>query len=203
MNLSPGSQILQLAAWVFALVEMILSFYILILNVRHSANRHTSLLVFLLAMNNVAMGILIGADARNRSSNAAFGRDCVLDDARSDSALWSAEPGGCGCWRWVRWVGRAIVLPTLDGTELCLGHGWLRASMPALMPAVICPLRHTYPQCCIWSSSLMWSLGYSLSHDRRVGDREASPVTRRRRNCLGTTLIKPRCMLSFSPCDPC
>ncbi len=67
MSLSPGSQILQLLTWVVALVEVILSLYILVLDARHTANRHVSLLTFLLAMNNVALGLLIGADSLDQA----------------------------------------------------------------------------------------------------------------------------------------
>ncbi|MGC9395254.1 MAG: GAF domain-containing protein [Anaerolineae bacterium] len=61
MNLSSGIQILQLITWLFALVEIILAGYMLVLNVRHSANRHVSLLLVLLAVNNIAMGLLVAA----------------------------------------------------------------------------------------------------------------------------------------------
>ena len=45
MNLILGVQGLQLLAWLFALVELILAFYVLALNARHPANRHLSILV--------------------------------------------------------------------------------------------------------------------------------------------------------------
>ncbi|HOU12604.1 MAG TPA: GAF domain-containing protein [Anaerolineae bacterium] len=67
MSLSPESQILQLLTWVAALVEVILSFYILALNARHTANRHISLLTFLLAVNNIAIGLLLGADSLDQA----------------------------------------------------------------------------------------------------------------------------------------
>ncbi len=67
MNLSPGSQMLQLLTWAVALVEVIMSLYILVLDVRHSANRHVSLLTFLLSMNNVSMGLLLGADSLDQA----------------------------------------------------------------------------------------------------------------------------------------
>ena len=63
MNLSPGIEIVQLVIWLFALIEVILAGYMLVLNVRHSVNRHVSLLLVLLAANNIAMGLLVAADS--------------------------------------------------------------------------------------------------------------------------------------------
>jgi len=67
MNLSSGIQILQLITWLFALVEIILAGYMLVLNVRHSANRHVSLLMALLAVNNIAVGLLVAADSAEQA----------------------------------------------------------------------------------------------------------------------------------------
>jgi len=67
MNLSPGIEVLQLATWLIALIELILAGYILVLNARHSANRHVSLLLVLLAVNNIAMGLLVAADSAEQA----------------------------------------------------------------------------------------------------------------------------------------
>ncbi len=61
MNLSPAEQTLQLITWFLALIEFILAFYVLLLNVWHTANRHVSVLLLLLAINNFAVGQMIGA----------------------------------------------------------------------------------------------------------------------------------------------
>ena len=51
---------LQVAAWMVGLLELVLALYILLLNTRHTANRHVSLLLFIFAVNNLGMGILFG-----------------------------------------------------------------------------------------------------------------------------------------------
>ncbi|MFN2284896.1 MAG: GAF domain-containing protein [Anaerolineae bacterium] len=61
MNLFSGVEILQLITWLVALVEVILAGYTLALNARHNTNRHVSLLLALLAANNIAMGLLVAA----------------------------------------------------------------------------------------------------------------------------------------------
>ncbi len=63
MNLSLGSQTLQLITWMLALIAMIMALYILILNARHPVNRHVSLLSALLAVNGLALGALSSADS--------------------------------------------------------------------------------------------------------------------------------------------
>jgi GAF domain-containing protein/HAMP domain-containing protein len=67
MNLFLGVEILQLITWLFALVEMILAGYTLALNARHSSNRHVSLLLVLLAANNIAMGLLVAAGSADQA----------------------------------------------------------------------------------------------------------------------------------------
>ena len=61
MNLSSTDQTLQLIAWFLALTEFILALYVLLVNAWHMANRHVSALLVLLAANNFALGLLIGA----------------------------------------------------------------------------------------------------------------------------------------------
>jgi GAF domain-containing protein/HAMP domain-containing protein len=67
MNLSPGVETLQLVTWLFALVEVIMAGYMLALNMRHSTNRHVSLLLALLAANNIAMALLMAADSAEQA----------------------------------------------------------------------------------------------------------------------------------------
>jgi len=52
-------QIFQLVAWTIALVELIMGLYILVLNIRSSANRHVSFLLILFALNTYAQGYLL------------------------------------------------------------------------------------------------------------------------------------------------
>ncbi|HOU12598.1 MAG TPA: cache domain-containing protein [Anaerolineae bacterium] len=51
---------LQVVAWLVGLLELVLALYILLLNSRHPANRHVSLLLFIFAVNDLAMGLLFG-----------------------------------------------------------------------------------------------------------------------------------------------
>ncbi len=55
------NETLQVAAWLVSLLELVLALYILLLNTRHTANRHVSLLLSIFAVNNLAMGMLFGA----------------------------------------------------------------------------------------------------------------------------------------------
>jgi len=54
-------QTLQLISWLLALIEVILASYIVVLNTRHTANRHVSGLLLLFAANNFALGLMLGA----------------------------------------------------------------------------------------------------------------------------------------------
>ncbi|MBN2389479.1 MAG: hypothetical protein JXR84_02065, partial [Anaerolineae bacterium] len=60
MNDLLTNETLQIAAWLVGLLELILALYILLLNTRHTVNRHVSLLLFIFAVNNLAMGTLFG-----------------------------------------------------------------------------------------------------------------------------------------------
>ncbi|MFN2108102.1 MAG: GAF domain-containing protein [Anaerolineae bacterium] len=55
------NETLQIAAWLVSLLELVLALYILLLNTRHTANHHVSLLLSIFAVNNLAMGMLFGA----------------------------------------------------------------------------------------------------------------------------------------------
>jgi GAF domain-containing protein/HAMP domain-containing protein len=60
MNALLTNETLQVIAWLVGLLELILALYILLLNIRHTANRHVSLLLFIFAVNNLALGMLFG-----------------------------------------------------------------------------------------------------------------------------------------------
>jgi len=61
MNLTAVDQTLQLISWFLALIELILALYVLVLNIRHTANRHVSGLLLLFAASNFALGLMLGA----------------------------------------------------------------------------------------------------------------------------------------------
>ncbi len=61
MNVLLTNEVLQGLAWFAGLLELILALYVLMLNARHVANRHVSLLLFIFAVNSLALGVLFGA----------------------------------------------------------------------------------------------------------------------------------------------
>ena len=118
MNLSSADQTLQLIVWFIALTELILAFYVLVLNVWHTANLNVSAFVLLFAINNFALGVLVGAQDVGQGSVAT-----VLLAATSPAippgllmvAIVLLKPGWLqGKWRnaW-RLVYGAIFLPVL------------------------------------------------------------------------------------------
>lgn len=56
-----NAQTLQYIAWFVALVELIVGLYILVLNVRHTVNRHLSILMLMLSLNSFALGMFFTA----------------------------------------------------------------------------------------------------------------------------------------------
>jgi GAF domain-containing protein/HAMP domain-containing protein len=118
MRLLSLELILQLVAWIFALLELILALYVLLLNVGHTANRHVSGLLLLLSLNSLGLGILVGA---TDVSEAAWGT--ILLAATSDAivpalvlvAVVILKPEWMrGGWRWVWWpVYLLVALPIL------------------------------------------------------------------------------------------
>jgi hypothetical protein len=59
VNPSLINQILQFSAWFLALIELILGLYILVLNSRHSANRHAGASLLLISINTAAVGSIV------------------------------------------------------------------------------------------------------------------------------------------------
>ena len=56
-----SSEALELIAWLVFLVEIILAFYVLLLNPRHTANRHTSALLLFAAASTLGVALLLQA----------------------------------------------------------------------------------------------------------------------------------------------
>ncbi|HQE91213.1 MAG TPA: GAF domain-containing protein [Anaerolineae bacterium] len=107
---------LQLLTWVAALVEVILSLYILILDARHTTNRHVSLLSFLLFLNNVAMGSLLAADSADQAlfPTQLFAATVhAVVPAATVAAVVLLRPAWLrNRWRWVWWLNYlALALP--------------------------------------------------------------------------------------------
>jgi GAF domain-containing protein/HAMP domain-containing protein len=130
MNLSPGDQILQLVIWSAALIEFVLALYILVLNSRHPANRHVSVLLLLFAANSLGHGLMIEARDASQAMLPTWITAAVGPAATPGLLLLSAvllKPQWLrGRWRRVWWVvygliGLPILLTLLDvglGTRL-------------------------------------------------------------------------------------
>ena len=58
-HLSISGQMIQYAAWLVALVEFTLSFYVFILNLRHSSNRYVAFLLVWIGVNTWAIGEIV------------------------------------------------------------------------------------------------------------------------------------------------
>lgn len=127
MNLSLGVQGLQLLAWLFALIEFIIAFYVLALNARHPANRHLSVLMFLLATNNVALGLFIGAANLDRAILPSYliaATSFVASPGVALVVVVLLRPGWLrGRWRWVWWplYASVILLPVVTLGDYVFG----------------------------------------------------------------------------------
>jgi len=66
MNLSPADQEIQYIAWFLTLVEFVLAIYVLLLNIRHSANRHTGVLLLILALDSFIIGGMMSPQGRSQ-----------------------------------------------------------------------------------------------------------------------------------------
>ena len=66
------NQSIQFGAWLIALVELVLGLYVLVLNARHSANRHASALLLVIAANTFAVGWMISANTPRQGVQPAI-----------------------------------------------------------------------------------------------------------------------------------
>ena len=108
MNALLTNEALQGLAWFAGLLELVLALYVLLLNTRHAANRHVSLLLFIFAVNSLALGTLFGA---TRAAQAVL--PTILLAATSDpakvglllTAVVLLRPQWLqGRWRWLGWL---------------------------------------------------------------------------------------------------
>ena len=137
MDLSLPSDILQLGAWFFATIEFVLALYVLFLNVRHRANRHISILLFLFAVSNLGLGIIIGAEDANQARWATW----LLTAANGSIqpmlfivAIVLLKPGWLrGKFRWAVWLlyAMAILAVLLVVVDAIFGTGlWFTGLQP-------------------------------------------------------------------------
>jgi len=72
MNSLASQSVMQLVIWGISLIQLILALYVLILNARHPANRYTSALFLLFAVNSFALGLLSGAEGISEGTTPAI-----------------------------------------------------------------------------------------------------------------------------------
>jgi GAF domain-containing protein len=72
MNPFEANQILEFASYLLALVNFVLAVYILMTNIRHTANRHTSGLLLIFALTNLAMGQMAGTENLSQAALPAY-----------------------------------------------------------------------------------------------------------------------------------
>jgi len=121
------NQSIQFGAWLIALVEFVLGLYVLVLNTRHSANRHASALLLVIAANTFAVGWMISANNPRQGFQPAI---LLAITAPAIPVLISVATIALLKSEWLRrrgrWVGSLIYLLAMTqtfGTFLDLGLG--------------------------------------------------------------------------------
>ena len=104
MNLLTPAVIMQLIAWLSALIEFTLALYILLLNVRHTANQHVAGLLTVLSLNALGLGIVLGAtDAREATPGVLLlaVTGLIITPTLFITAMVLLKPAWVtGKWRW-------------------------------------------------------------------------------------------------------
>lgn len=114
MNTLLTVQALQNITWFAGLLAFILAFYMLLLNARHTVNRHMSLFMFLLAVYAFALGELVGATHVDQIqtpllllaiTSGSLPVAMLLATIVLLTPQWTQ-----GRWRWTRWLLYALML---------------------------------------------------------------------------------------------
>jgi GAF domain-containing protein/HAMP domain-containing protein len=173
-SLLSTEQILQLVAWIFALLELVLALYVLLLNVGHTANRHVSGLLLLLSLNSLGLGIVVGA---TDVAEAEWGT--ILLSATGGAivpalmlvAVAILKPEWMrGRWRWVWWPAYSLVALPILATVLDVTLN------TRLLYTGLDPLKYTG--------------GYAAG-DEYLGTRLAEMITMVSRYVMGTVALGP------------
>ena len=129
MNLSSVDLTLRAIAWLLALIELIVALYVFSLNVWHTANRHVSGMFLAFAINNFALGLMIGATDAIRAALPASLLAATIP-ATGPAILLAAivllKPRWLRSrWRWVWWpvYGLAFLPALLTLLDAGLGTG--------------------------------------------------------------------------------
>ncbi len=72
MDLLTVNQNIQYIAWFLAIAELIVGLYILVLNPRHTANRHVGIFLILAAINTYALGMMVTAGSAGQARLSAL-----------------------------------------------------------------------------------------------------------------------------------
>ncbi|OGO26885.1 MAG: hypothetical protein A2W33_04605 [Chloroflexi bacterium RBG_16_52_11] len=124
---SPPLHIIPYLAWLFALIELILGLYILVSNPWHTANRHTSVLLIVLALNSFAIGSLVNAVNYASAQTPAMilavttGAIAPLTLLCTVALLWSGWLQNRWRWIWLPVYGLAIAPLILTLLDIWLG----------------------------------------------------------------------------------
>jgi GAF domain-containing protein/HAMP domain-containing protein len=121
------NQSIQFGAWLITLVELVLGLYVLVLNARHSANRHACALLLIIAANTFAVGWMISANTPGQGLQPAILLAIttpaipVLLSVTTIALLkseWLRRRG-----RWLGWLVYLLALIPAIATFLDLGLG--------------------------------------------------------------------------------
>jgi GAF domain-containing protein/HAMP domain-containing protein len=127
MNPSPASQTIQILDMALGLAGLILGLYILSLNARHTANRHASAVLLVSAINNSAMGLLLGTTDVTRTPLLFYLLAATSPAIQPLILLLTIvllKPEWLrGRWRWIWWPIYALSLlpPVLTAIDVGLG----------------------------------------------------------------------------------
>jgi GAF domain-containing protein/HAMP domain-containing protein len=127
MNLSPLDQTLQLVTWSVALIELILALYVLLLNARHTANRHLSAFLLIFSATGFAQGLIIGARDVSQAAVATYITAAVAPASSPGLLLLCGvllKPQWLhGRWRRVWWLVYGLIFLPFVLTLLDVGLG--------------------------------------------------------------------------------
>jgi GAF domain-containing protein/HAMP domain-containing protein len=188
MNLT-YAEILQYVTWFLALIEFVLALYVLLLNVRHTANRHVFGLLLLLAASTAAVGFALDAPPAESFAWPLLAATIpAFQPAFFLTAVVLLKPQWLrGRWRPVWWLVYVLIaLPfVLTALDLALGTNlWYSGFGPEVVPAGFEPLPSftqgtlaplvRIADIYVMSAPLLIFLLYIA-----LRDREATPLTRR------------------------
>ena len=121
-----SSEFLQLIAWFLCLVVFILTLYIVILNPRHTANRHVSGLLLLITANLFGLGLMAGGgEAVWLGMLLSAATIPAIPPAILITSIVLLKPQWLrGRWRWALWsVYGLVLLPiALTVVDMALGR---------------------------------------------------------------------------------